>query len=168
MILEHEYAIALSQGKVFFTANDETLNATQSVELIVAADKQHDVYLKSSSISSNVGSGHFRTFIGDTSDLSNTVTAQLDHVNLKYFGKEPVGVAVYQSADIAAEEAVHDTPLIGLSSKQSAIPVDAGIDGIFAVVPAGKFLRINVENTDATGDMKLSLGVVALYLNANS
>lgn len=166
MILESEYATALAQGKVFFTASYKNLTANQSVELIVAADDRHDVYLTSSSVHTNVASGHFRTFLGDVADLSNTVSAGLQHVNLKFFGQAPIGAAVYLSADIATETSVHDTPMIGLSSKQNPIPVDAGVDGVFAIVPAGKFMRINVENTDATGDMKLTLGVVAIYNNS--
>ncbi len=166
MILESEYETALGQGKVFFTANYQNLTVNQSVELIVAADDQHDVYLTSSSVHTNVASGHFRTFLGDVADLSNAVAANVQHVNLKFFGQVPVGAAVYKSADIEAEQVVHDTPMIGLSSKQNPIPVDAGVDSVFAIVPAGKFMRINIENTDVTGDMKLTLGVVAIYNNS--
>ncbi len=166
MIFKSEYATALAQGKVFFTANYKNIMANQSVELIVAADDQHDLYLTSSSVHTNVASGHFRTFLGDVVDLSNVAEANVQHVNLKFFGQMPVGAAVYESADIEAEQVVHDTPMIGLSSKQNPIPIDAGVDGVFAIVPAGKFMRINVENTDVTGDVKLTLGVVAVYNNS--
>ncbi len=167
MLLESEYALALEQGRVLFSANNKNLDAGQSVELIIAADEQHDVYITSSSIHSNVASGQFRTFIGEVADLSNMSLVPMLHVNLKFLGQDPVGVAVYESADIAAEQALHNIPLIGLSNKQSGvIPVDAGIGGLFAIVPAGKFMRVNVENTDDNGDMNLTVGVIPMYRSA--